>query len=589
MISFVQSAILPPKGSDMDILNRYFPKYRSLFILAVLCVALESVCDLLCPTLMAKIINQGIQQKSLDMVRYWGVRMLAITAIGAVFASARNILASKVSQSFGADLRHDLFWKTLHLSTESADHLQPGSLITRMTGDVTQATQMVNGTMRIFIKAPVTCIGSIILATILDWRLSLIVYAVVIVVSLMIILCMRASYPRFHTLQKAMDTINTRIEEYLLGIRLVKAFGTEQVEETKFAKDNDQLRDSAVKAQFPIILLSPLLTFIVGIGTVIVLYWGTHLFQANMSNAGDISAFTIYMTQMLSSLLMITNIFNIFVRTKASLERITEVMDAKEDASGTTTATNITGTIDCNHLSFSYPEGSGLPALEDISFHLGKGESLAIIGPTGSGKSTLAWLLLGLYGINKGELEFDGRDMNLYAQGEIHNAIALVPQKPMLFSGTVKENLTWGNRNAPQSLIEEAVEIADATFLYALPHGLDSMVDSGGVNLSGGQKQRISIARAIICEHPVMILDDATSALDALTEERVKRRLLDRHPRPTTILITQRCSTAMSAERILVLENGRQMGLGDHSALLEGCPVYRDIWETQNGGLHAEH
>ncbi|MFA6776322.1 MAG: ABC transporter ATP-binding protein, partial [Sphaerochaetaceae bacterium] len=501
-------------------------------------------------------------------------------------ASLRNILAGKVSQSFGSDLRHDLFKKTLFLSTESADRLQPGSLVTRMTGDVTQATQMVNGTMRIFIKAPVTCIGSIILSTLLNWRLSLVIYVVVTVVSVLIFLCMRTSYPRFHELQKAIDHLNTRIEEYLLGIRLVKAFGTQEVEERKFDKDNDELRDISISAQRPITLLSPMLSLVVGIGTVIVLFWGSKLFSLDIANAGDISAFTIYMSQMLSSLLMITNIFNIFVRTKASLQRIGEVMDAPADFPAKGTMTDIKGTIDCEHLTFSYPQGSGLPALRDISFHLDKGDSMAVIGPTGSGKSTLAWLLLRMYDVEKGSLLLDGKPVNSYGADQIRTAISIVPQKPTLFSGTMRENLTWGCKNATEEEINKAIETADASFIYGLSKGLESEMEAGGANLSGGQKQRISIARAVLRHSPVIILDDATSALDALTEARVKGRLLDCKFRPTTIIITQRCSTAMSAERILVLENGNQMGFGPHENLLRTCSVYRSIWETQNGGIN---
>lgn len=572
----------------MDIFRRYFPTYRTQFLVAVLCVALEAVCDLLCPTFMARIIDYGIQQQSLPEVWHWGRLMLLATAFGAIFATLRNVLAGKVSQSFGADLRHDLFKKTLSLSTESADHIQPGSLITRMTGDVTQVTQMVNGTMRVFIKAPVTCLGSIILATLLSWRLSLIIYAVVALVIFLIIQCMRTSYPRFRLLQQAMDHLNTRVEEYLLGIRLVKAFGTEKEERRKFGTDNDALRTTAVQAQRPVTLLSPLLTLIVGLGTVLVLFWGSRLFSLSMTNAGDISAFTIYMAQMLSSLLMITNIFNIFVRTKASLERIDEVMQAPDDVSTIHMGKVIHGAITCNHLDFSYPEGSGTMALDDITFHLEPGASLAVIGPTGSGKSTLAWLLLRMYEVKDGMLQLDGNPISAYGTDEVRHAISLVPQKPSLFTGTVRENLTWGAPQATDDAVKDAIDIADAAFLYDIPGGLEGRIDAGGANLSGGQKQRIAIIRAILRNTPILILDDATSALDALTATRVQQALLSRSPRPTTLLITQRCSTAISAERILVLENGKQMGLGSHAQLLASCPVYQDIWQTQNGGLYGD-
>ncbi|MFA6844618.1 MAG: ABC transporter ATP-binding protein [Sphaerochaetaceae bacterium] len=569
----------------MDILRKYFPKYKRLFFLAVFCVSLESICDLMGPTFMAQILNKGIEKQSLAAVYYWGGLMILATAFGAVFAISRNILASKVSQSFGADLRYDLFSKILHISGGDADKIENGSLITRMTGDVTQVTQAVNGTMRIFIKAPVTCIGSIILASVLNLRLSIIVYCIVIVVGFLIYISMKLSYPLFFRLQKAMDRINTRIEEYLIGIRLVKAFGTYDNEIQKFDTDNTTLMNSGVKAQMIITLIAPLLTLTVGLGTATALYFGSILFGKGLTHAGDISAFTVYMAQILSSLLMITNIFNIFVRTKASLERIKEVFTSKDDFPQSNVKEQLAGSVQFEDVSFSYPKGSGIPAINHISFALKEGESLAIIGPTGSGKSTITWLMLRLYDVDKGRILLGGKDIRNLGSDVLRQNIALVPQKAMLVSGTVRENLLWGNSEASDESIEEALIQTDALFVHEMGQGLSSTLSSGATNLSGGQKQRLSIARGLIKDCPVLVLDDATSALDAITEAKVRSNLLSHKNNKTIILVTQRCSTAMGADKILVLENGYCLGLGSHQQLLKECQVYKDIYDSQLGGL----
>ena len=573
----------------MNIYNRYLPKYRLPFTAAVLCVAGEASCDLLGPTFMAKIINEGIENQSLARVYHWGLYMLIATGCGAVFAVTRNILSSIVSQRFGSALRRDLFDKILHFSIRSSDRIESGSLITRMTNDVTQVTQFVNGLMRIFFKAPLTCIGSMVLASMLNFRLSIFIYAAIAVIGLVLYASMKLSYPRYGRLQKAMDTLNTRIEEYLMGVRLVKAFGTYDSEVRKFDTDNTDLFDKNVRAQTVITLVSPLLTLVTGTGIILILYAGSRMYTASAVNPGEISAFVVYMGQILSSLLMITNIFNTFVRTKASTLRIGEVLEAESDCAGSTAAGKAApqkpadGTVRFDHVTFSYPEGSGNPALADLSFAVESGKSLAVIGPTGSGKSTLAWLLIRLYDADSGSISLGGRDIRSLDPATVRNSIALVPQKAMLFSGTVYDNITWGNRHADRREIERALHLAGADFILSAPEGLDTELGSGAVNLSGGQKQRLSIARALIKKAPVLVLDDATSALDAITEAKVRHAILTENGGSTVMFITQRCSTAMSADTILVLENGSCRGYGTHDALLETCAVYRDICNSQLG------
>jgi ATP-binding cassette subfamily B protein len=565
----------------MKLYSKYFKKYKLPFLIAVFCVTLEGICDLLGPTLMSNIINTGIEQGSLTDVYYWGSLMLMITGIGACFAVTRNILASKVSQHMGADLRYDLFKKIMNFSEESADKIESGSLITRMTNDTSQIVQFVNGIMRIFLKAPITCMGSIIFATMLNFKLSLIIYGVVAIVGSLIIVSMKLSYPRFFELQKAMDKVNSVVQEYLIGVRLIKAFGTYDKETDKFEKANINLMEKGVSAQIIVTLISPLITLTVGIGTIVVIYIGSSMFTLNLASPGDITAFTIYMAQILISLIMITNIFNTFVRTKASTARIKEIFDSEEDFIHNGNVKKLKGQIEFKDVTFSYPNGSGVPALKDLSFSIESGQSLAIIGPTGSGKSTIAWLLLRFYDVNSGKIFIDGFDINELDIESLRNDIAIVPQKPVLFSGSVAENIKWGNSEASNEMIYEAARKAQSDFIEKMSDGYESLLGSGGVNISGGQKQRISIARGILKNSSVLILDDATSALDAVTEAKVRKNLNSKTKNQTIITITQRCGTAMFADKILVMDNGMKVGYGTHSELMKNCEIYKDIYKTQ--------
>lgn len=565
----------------MKLYSKYFKKYKIPFLSAVFCVTLEAVCDLLGPTLMSNIINMGIEEGSLYHVYYWGALMLLATVVGACFAVTRNILASKVSQRVGADLRYDIFEKILYFSEASTDKIESGSLITRMTNDTAQITQFINGIMRIFLKAPITCIGSIVLASLLNFRLSLIIYAIVGIVSVLIIISMRLSYPRFYELQKAMDKVNSVVQEYLIGVRLVKAFGTYDKEAKKFENVNSNLQHKGISSQMVITIISPLLTLTVGIGTVIVIYTGSRLFSLNLATPGDITAFTIYMAQILTSLIMITNIFNTFVRTKASTSRIKEVFECEEDFIHSVKIEKLKGDIEFQSVTFAYPNGSGVPAIKDLSFSVKSGQSLAIIGPTGSGKSTIAWLLMRFYDVDSGKILMNGRDIRDLNVDSVRNNIAMVPQKPMLFSGSIADNIRWGDKRASDDMVYQVAARAEADFAVQMPEGFESHLGSGGVNVSGGQKQRISIARGLLKKASIMILDDATSALDAVTEAKVRENLNSKSRNQTLITITQRCGTAMLADQILVMDNGVKVGYGTHTQLMQTCEIYRDIYKTQ--------
>lgn len=580
----------------MSIYRKYFNKYKVLFVTAVFFVLLEALCDLLQPTIMARIIDDGIKNGSMTTILKYGLMMLGITLCGAGFATVRNILASRVSQNFGADLREDVFKKIIVFSESSADKIQSGSLITRMTNDTSVITQFINGLMRIFVKAPVMCVGSIILAIILSIRMSAIVLAAVAAVTVLIVISMRLSYVRFAKVQYAIDKVNAAVQEYLLGVRLVKAFGRYDDEETKFGVANENLSSKSVSSQLVIAYFSPLISLSINIGIVLIVYVGSVLFSSGSIEVGKVSAFLSYMTQILASLIMITNVFNMFVRTKASTERIKEVLTSEldfagenqfacdEDFGGAGDGTKPeSADLEFKDVTFAYPNGSGLPALKDLSFKIEKGKTLAVIGPTGSGKSTLAWLCLRFYDLDNGSICINNADICGIDAEILRETVSLAPQKSMLFSGSVFDNIAWGNPEAAKEQIVEAAAAAQADdFITRMPEGYDSLLGQSGVNLSGGQKQRISIARALVRKSPVLILDDCTSALDAVTEVKVRRGIA-KLSGGTVVIITQKISTAMNADRILVLDNGLRVGFGGHRELLESCRIYKEIFDSQIG------
>ncbi len=570
----------------MSIYKKYFNKYKVMFLSAISCVFMEAVCDLLQPTIMAHIIDEGVKNNEVALVLKYGLLMLAITICGACFAASRNILASRVSQSFGADLRYDVFSKIMKFSEVSADNIESGSLITRMTNDTSQITQFVNGIMRIFFKAPLTCIGSILLAVMLSPFMSIILFVAIAIVAAFIFISMKMSYSRFARVQKAIDKVNTVVQEYLLGIRLVKAFGRFEDEEGKFDEANSDLSQKSVSSQLVIAYFSPLMSLAVSLGIAVIIYTGSLLFAGGNIEVGKVAAFVNYMSQILVSLIMITNIFNTFIRTKASTERVNEVLDSVEDFAGKGNPERFDSCqLEFKNVTFAYPGGSGLPAIKELSFKVNSGETLAVIGPTGAGKSTLAWLCLHFYDVNEGGIYINGKNIASVETDTLRNNIAFVPQKSMLFTGTVLENIAWGLTTTDEEIIMKAAGEAQAhQFIQNMPQGYDSVLGQNGVNLSGGQKQRISIARAIAKGSPMLILDDCTSALDAVTEAKVRHALKNMEDKKTVIMITQRIGTAMSADKILVLDNGVNVGFGEHNELLSTCKTYRNIFDSQIGG-----
>jgi ATP-binding cassette, subfamily B, multidrug efflux pump len=566
-------------------------KYWKPFSVAVLFLTLEAICDLLQPTIMAKIVDVGIMNRDLDYVFKMGALMLGVTFVGAAAASTRSIVASITSQNFGSELRLDLFRKIQTLSFTNINRYDRASLITRLTNDVTQVQMFVNGLMRIFVKAPLLALGGLIMAAKLNVHLSLILAFVVPMVAIIIIINMRISLPLFTKVQNALDKMNGVMREYLSGVRVVKAFNRFDYEIHKFSGFNEEFQDKSIAANRIISIFTPLVILVMNIGIVIVLWVGGYGVEKGSIQVGHVIAFTNYMTQILFSLMMITMVFNMFVRAKTSVNRIGEVLSEEDQMKWTYEFTDLEktgGRIDFENVTFSYEGASGEPVLKNITFTCMPGETVGMIGSTGSGKSSLVGLIPRFYDVTAGKIKLNGQDISEINPKALRDKIAIVPQKATLFSGTVLENIRWGQEQATREEIELVARIADAhEFISKSPEGYDSRIGQGGVNFSGGQKQRLSIARALLKKPEVLILDDSTSAVDVATEARIRDSLKKYTEGLTCLLITQRISSVIHADRIIVIDDGKLVGNGKHTDLLEICPTYQEIYQSQVGkGIH---
>ncbi|WP_040206788.1 ABC transporter ATP-binding protein [Neobacillus jeddahensis] len=573
----------------MKFLGKYAKKYWKSFSIAVLFLTFEAISDLMQPTIMAKIIDNGVVNRDIHYVLKMGGLMLLITACGAVSASTRSVLASIVSQNFGTELRSDLFKRVQTLSFKNLDKFDRASLITRLTNDVTQVQVFVNGLMRIFVKAPLLAIGGLVMATRLNLHLSVVLAVVVPIVALLIILNLRMGFPLFSKVQQALDRVNSVIREYLSGVRVVKAFNRFDVEIGKFSKANDHFKNQSIAAGRLMATFSPAIMLTVNLGIVVVLWMGGLGVESGEIQVGHIIAFTNYMTQILFSLMMISMVFNMFVRAKASAGRIDEVF-IQEDSFTWEKETvppshqSEKGRIDFEHVSFSYEGTSGEPILKNINLTILPGETVGIIGSTGAGKSTLVGLIPRFYDVASGSIKVNGQDIKQVDPQKLRDKIAIVPQKNILFTGSVAENIRWGKEDATDEEVITAATIAGADdFISASPEGYQTGIGQGGVNFSGGQKQRISIARALVKKPEILILDDSTSAVDVATEAKIKAALKKYAQGLTCLLIAQRVTSIIDADKIVVLDHGELVGVGTHQQLIDECQVYQEIYQSQMG------
>jgi ATP-binding cassette, subfamily B, multidrug efflux pump len=570
----------------MGSFHKYIKNYWKPFSVAVLFLTLEAVCDLLQPTIMAKIVDVGVVNRDLDYVLKMGSVMLGVTILGALAASTRSIVASITSQNFGSELRFDLFRKIQHLSFKNINRYDRASLITRLTNDVSQVQMFMNGLMRIFVKAPLLAIGGLIMATRLNIHLSIVLAVVVPMVAILIILNMKISLPLFSKVQNSLDRVNSVMREYLSGVRVVKAFNRFDYEIERFSGFNEDFQDKSIAASRVLAIFGPIIMLVMNLGIVVVLWFGGFGVENGTVQVGHVIAFTNYMTQILFSLMMISMVFNMFVRAKTSANRIGEVLAEQDEMSWKRDSISSTrgGRIDFENVTFSYEGASGDPVLKNISFTCMPGETVGIIGSTGSGKSSLVGLIPRFYDVTSGTIKLNGEDISEINPKGLRERVAVVPQKATLFTGTVMENIRWGREDASLEEIELTLKIADAYgFINDSPEGYHTRIGQGGVNFSGGQKQRLSIARALVKKPEILILDDSTSAVDVATEARIKESLKKVANGLTCLLIAQRISSVVDADRIIVLDDGEIVGNGTHSELMQNCPTYLEIYQSQFG------
>ena len=567
----------------MKLVWQYLRSHIAMFAAAVFFLTVETVAALVQPTYMSFIVDQGVKHADVALIWRYGATMLAIALVGAIAALLRNYLSTRVSQSVGAELRADLYAKVTDLSFENIDRLQPASIVTRLTNDVNVIVMFVNSLARIGLKMPITAIGAFVLLAVQVPDKMHIVSAVVVAAALVAVLTARMSRPRFAAMQRALDRLNNVSREFLSSIRVVKAFGAEKREDARFVSAADLYAGAATAALHVPAVLGPLVNLAANAG-IVALLWTSQTMDPG--RIGHLMAAVNYMTQLLMALGMINMLLNNAMSAVVSSGRVQEVLDERpalaEPADPEPFA--VQGALRFEHVAFRYPDAAR-PALSDVSFDLPAGITLGIIGPTGSGKTTLVNLVPRFYDATGGAVMVDGRDVRDVSPGDLRRGVAVVPQKALLFSGTIAQNLRWGDERASDEDLVRACEAACADeFVRGLPDGYRTVLGQGGVNLSGGQKQRLCIARALLARPRILVLDDCTSALDASTEARVLDGLRRSSEGLTVLLISQRVSTVRRADEILVLENGRVRGFGTHEGLLDACPTYRAIYRSQIGG-----
>ena len=560
---------------------------------AMLFAVLSQISNLTLPMLMSSIINNGIANSDIDYIKRVGLIMMGISALGVVIAVYNSYFSSKTSALYGKLLRREIFLKVEDLSQRDIDKIGTPSLITRCTNDVRVIQDFVLTSLRMIISVPIMLVGGVIMAFILNPKLATVIFAVIPIIGVIAALVIKFVIPLFRKRQKLVDSVNRFIREKLSGIRVIRAFNKTEKEDARFDERNEALSALTLKFQRIMSILIPIciVLVIIALDCLILVAANNfnsmdHITEADklMTAIGDLQAFVIYMIMIVSAVTMTAAMFVIVPRARISAYRITEVLNLEPTIVDPEEAEemdeSLRGTVEFRDVSFGYGENDNY-ALSDISFTAEKGKVTAIIGSTGSGKSTIANLIMRFYDVNKGEILFAGKDIRRLTQENLHSKIAFVPQKALLFSGSVRDNLLYGDENASEEDLRKALEISQsAEFVYSLPEGMESMISQNGTNLSGGQKQRLCIARALTRKADVYIFDDTFSALDFRTDAAL-RKAIKENINATVIIVAQRVGTIMDADRIVVLDEGRVVGMGKHPELMENCEVYREIYHSQ--------
>ncbi|HVB96528.1 MAG TPA: ABC transporter ATP-binding protein [Chloroflexota bacterium] len=566
-------------------LARFLAPYRRWAILAPLLMVLEVTMDLMQPRLLQHIIDQGIGQSNLSVVINTGLMMVGAAVIGMIGGVGCTVYAIRAGQGFGADLRGNLFRKVQGLSFGNLDRLETGKLITRLTTDVSQVQDVVMMLLRVMVRVPLLLVGSLIMAILTSPRLAMLFVVLIPVVSLALIWIINRTYPMFSQVQRQLDTLNTVMQENLAGVRVVKAFARAQHEIHRFRRTNDRLMNQNLIAVRTSAVTMPILMLSVNLGVVATIWIGGIQVKAGGLEVGQLIAFINYLMQTLMSLMQVSMLVLRVSRAEASAERIQEVLDSEPDIRNLpTTYVDLTprGRIAFENVSFDYGGDEHDPVLKKIDFVAEPGQTVALLGATGAGKSSLINLIPRFYDVSDGRVTIDDVDVRTMNETVLRSKIGIALQESVLFSGTIRENIRWGRPNASDEEVMTAAQMAQAhDFISRFPEGYDSIVGQRGVNLSGGQKQRIAIARALLTNPSVLILDDSTSAVDVETESRIQAALGQVGKRHTRFVVAQRISTVLNADKILVLDDGRIVAEGTHDELITASPIYREIYESQ--------
>ena len=573
---------------------KYIKPYWVYFVLGPLCMIVEVIGEVFIPKLYSQIINNGVNNQNVGYIVGMAALMVGVSVLMLLGGVGGAYFGAKASVNFGADLRQDLYNKVQKYSFANIDKFQTGSLVTRLTNDVTQMQNMVNMLLRMCLRAPGMMIGAIIMAVIMNARLALILAVIMPLMIIVLFFLIKYAFPRFGIMQTKLDALNTNVQESITNIRVVKSFVREDHQRKTFAKANKDLKDTGISAMNVMIIMMPLMMLFMNLASLAVVWFGGQEVMDTVINAtggmdvGDLSAFLTYITQILSSLMMLSMLFVFSSRALASSKRVREVLDEVpdiDDANAADADRKVTnGDIEFRNVVFRYYKTSEDPVLDHISFKVRGGQTVGIIGSTGCGKTTLVSMIPRLYDADEGEIIVDGVNVRDYSLKNLRDGVGMVLQKNVLFSGTIAQNLEWGDENATHDEIVSAAEKAQANgFVSAMKDGYDTVLDQGGTNVSGGQKQRLCIARALLKKPKILILDDSTSAVDTATESRIRTALKTDLAGTTKIIIAQRISSVMDADEIIVMSDGRITGIGKHDELIRSNEEYREIYISQTG------
>ncbi len=570
--------------------KKYITPYLSAFVIGPLMMLTEVAGEVMLPKFMSMIINNGVADRNLAYIGKMGTLMVLTVLFMAVGGILGAYFSAKASISFTSDMRNDLFRKVQQFSFENIDGYSTGSLVTRLTNDVQQVQNVLMMGLRMALRAPGMFLGALIMAFMMNRQLAVIILIVIPLLLAAIILILKTAFPRFGEMQRRLDRLNSGIQESLTNVRVVKSFVREAHEIEKFSRLNRDLKESSLRALRIVITTMPVMMFAMNVTTLAVVWYGGNIIIAGKMPVGDLTAFTTYIVQILMSLMMLSMVFLQSSRASASMKRINEIFDTEiglnDDHAKNKDKKVTEGCVEFKNVSFGYSGENGRKdlVLEGISFTAEPGQTIGIIGSTGSGKTSLVQLIPRLYDVTGGEVLVDGVNVKEYSLKHLREGVGMVLQKNILFSGTIEENLRWGNEDAPMEDVIRFSESAQADpFVKTFKNGYDTEMGQGGVNVSGGQKQRLCIARALLKRPKILILDDSTSAVDTATEAKIRESLYHDLKDTTKIIIAQRISSVQEADQILVLEDGKIIGHGTHEELLKTCETYSEIYTTQIG------